>query len=355
MSAGARRIFLSYRRDDCAAHAGWLAETLRRHAAGEVFLDVDTIGLGENFVKRIEREIERCDVVLVLIGREWLTLADQEGKPRIFDELDWVHLEIKAALERDIPVVPVLVEGARMPRPQDLPASVHELCYRNGFELSPARWEADVSRLVAQLPPVAAGAEAQRPAAPTPVSAPPDAEVPPVDTSAEQLSPFGVRGRQRTNRTGDDVVVVPAQLAYPDYLLTSGYVCQDDRAFRGGITRLGFYGGMEIKPEFPLILDWRARVVFSSENADALRRRGEQFDAEVAALIDSSFDRASGLRCARRYGERYDVFCLTPADDQRTLRLPAPVHHRGSSAWTQNQRYVSSEVLGRGPRTTDDL
>ena len=100
--ATARRIFVSYRRDDCAAHAGWMASTLRATDAGDVFIDVESIGLGENFVTRIQREIEACDVVLVVIGREWLTLTGHDGSPRIRDELDWVHLEVKSALKRGI-------------------------------------------------------------------------------------------------------------------------------------------------------------------------------------------------------------------------------------------------------------
>src|ERR1700704_6243730 len=121
MTEAQRRIFLSYRRDDCAVHAGRLAENLRDRSGDEVFLDIDTIGLGENFVTRIEREIGRCDVLLVMIGDDWLTLTGRDGRPRIFDPLDLIFLEIKSALERDVPVVPVLVEGASMPRPEQLP------------------------------------------------------------------------------------------------------------------------------------------------------------------------------------------------------------------------------------------
>lgn len=345
-----RRLFLSYRRDDCAAHAGWLADTLRRQDAGEVFLDVDTIGLGENFVTRIEREIERCDVVLVLIGRDWLTLLDADGEPRIFDELDWVHLEIKSALERDIPVVPVLVEGARMPRPQQLPDAVRSLAFRNGFDLSPARWEADVSRLVSLLPAVQRVAEAV--AAPsTAVAADPGPA--PLDAAPEDG--YGRPGRWRTNRHGTDVAVMAAGLAYPDYLLTSGYVCQDDRAFRDGTTRLGFYGSKSIQREFPFILHRRDHVLFTPDNAARLRTRAEPFDAEVAALIDSSFDPAAGLHCSRVVGQHYGVFCLTGPQDERTIVLEQPIAHPAAVAWTQNQRYLSSDALRAGPRSTEEL
>lgn len=342
-----RRVFISYRRDDCAAHAGWLADTLRRHHAGQVFLDVDTIALGENFVKRIEREIERCDVVLVLIGREWLTLVDSDGSPRIFDELDWVHLEIKAALERDVPVIPVLVEGARMPRPQQLPESVRDLAFRNGFELSPTRWEADVLRLVGQLPPMSTPAGPSHPGA---VAARVSTTSEP--HTAPARAPFGVPGRELLNREGTDVVVVAAGLAYPDYRLTSGYVCQPNRAFRRGTTRIGFYGSKQIYPEFPLILHRRDRVLFTSENAAELRRRAADFDAEVAALIETPFDAAAGLRCQRILGDTYQVFCLTGPTDERTLRVDVPIEHHAASAWTQNQRYVHTRLLQSRPSIT---
>lgn len=145
------RVFLSYRREDCRMHAGRLAENLRARPGFDVFLDVDTVRLGENFVRRIEREITSCDAVLVMIGDDWLRLADDDGRPRIDNELDHVHLEIKSALERDIPVIPVLVENAGMPRPSDLPGALRELAYRNGATLSDERWPQDIEQLAAAL------------------------------------------------------------------------------------------------------------------------------------------------------------------------------------------------------------
>lgn len=146
-----------------------------------------------------------------------------------------------------------------------------------------------------------------------------------------------------------------AGLAYPDYLLTSGYVCQDDRAFREGTTRLGFYGSKAIQREFPLILHRRDHVLFTPENAARLRARAEPYDVEVAALIESSFDPAAGLRCHREVGEHYGVFCLTGPQDERTIVLDEPIAHTEASAWTQNQRYLSSDAVRARPRTTDEL
>jgi alkylated DNA nucleotide flippase Atl1 len=152
MTETRRRIFLSYRRDDCAFHADRLAEDLRRNPSDEVFLDRDTIALGENFARRIEREIASCDVVLVMIGDDWLSVTDASGRSRIHDRRDWIFLEIKSALDRDVPVIPVLVEGASMPRLEELPDELGELALRQGAELRDVSWRQDVERLASALP-----------------------------------------------------------------------------------------------------------------------------------------------------------------------------------------------------------
>lgn len=152
MSGRPRRIFISYRREDSEAYAGWLATTLRRGSTDEVFLDVDKISLGEDFTSRLQHEIAQCDVVLVLIGPRWLEVVDESGRARIFDDLDWVHLEVRTALERDVPVVPLLLSQARMPRPEQLPPALSALARRHGTVLRADRWEADVEDLQAALP-----------------------------------------------------------------------------------------------------------------------------------------------------------------------------------------------------------
>jgi hypothetical protein len=210
MSPPVRRIFVSYRRDDCAAHAGWLASMLRASDAGEVFIDVESIGLGENFVVRIQREIEACDVVLVVIGKEWLTLTGHDGSPRIHDELDWVHLEVKSALERRIPVVPVLVEGAAMPRSHELPEQVRDLAYRNGIRLTEASWATDVRRLVDLLP------------SPSRETAPED-DPRPDPHSCRPTRPALERDAARAG--SGDTVIVAAGSAYPEYVEQAAYVC----------------------------------------------------------------------------------------------------------------------------------
>jgi hypothetical protein len=140
-------IFLSYRREDSEGHTGrmrdWLA---RRFGEERVFQDVDGIEPGEDFAARLGQKLAECDVLLAMIGRQWLTVTDAEGRRRIEDSRDWVRQEIEMALERGVTVVPVLVGGARMPREADLPPSLAPLARRNAVTMGP-HWGSDVERL----------------------------------------------------------------------------------------------------------------------------------------------------------------------------------------------------------------
>ena len=119
------RIFISYRRDETAYPAGWLYDRLADHyGGGQVFKDVDSIELGDDFVQVITRAVGSCDVLLALIGEQWLTITDEHGRRRLDDPDDFVRLEIEAALTRNVRVIPILVDGARMPRADELPPSL---------------------------------------------------------------------------------------------------------------------------------------------------------------------------------------------------------------------------------------
>jgi sugar lactone lactonase YvrE len=143
-------IFVSYRRDDAAYPAGWLVDRLvGRFGAGRVFKDVDSIQPGDDFVEDIMAAVGSCAVLLAVIGRKWLTVTDEEGHRRIDGPGDYVRLEIEAALARNVRIVPVLVDGARMPSVADLPASLQSMARRQAVELSPAHF--DTSRLLAAL------------------------------------------------------------------------------------------------------------------------------------------------------------------------------------------------------------
>ena len=149
------RVFISYRRADSIGHAGRLFDELEgRFGRDHVFMDLSGIDAGENFAEKIASAIASCDALVAVIGDEWLTSGD--GSARRLDRPDdFVRTEIAAALERNIPVVPVLVEGARMPSADALPGPLRPLAMRHAHELSDARWSYDVERLVAALEKIA--------------------------------------------------------------------------------------------------------------------------------------------------------------------------------------------------------
>jgi hypothetical protein len=146
------RIFISYRREDTAYPAGWLFDRLTEHFdSGEVFKDVDSIELGDDFVEEISAAVGSCDVLLALIGEQWLTITDQRGVRRLDDPGDFVRIEIEAALSRNVRVIPILVDGATMPGSNDVPPSLAGLSRRQALELSPSRFDFDSGRLLTVL------------------------------------------------------------------------------------------------------------------------------------------------------------------------------------------------------------
>jgi hypothetical protein len=170
------RIFISYRREETAYPAGWLFDRLADHfGAGQIFKDVDSIQLGDDFVEVISSAVGACDVLLALIGDQWLTITDEDGRRRLDNPDDFVRLEIEAALTRNVRVIPVLVAGARMPRVDELPATLAKLVRRQALELSPSRFEFDTGRLLKvldrtlaepQAPPAATDPDVAVPAVP---------------------------------------------------------------------------------------------------------------------------------------------------------------------------------------------
>jgi hypothetical protein len=158
----AGRIFISYRRQETAYPAGWLYDRLIEHfGEGQVFKDVDSIELGDDFVEVVTAAVARCDVLLALIGDQWLTITGEDERRRLEDPGDFVRLEIEAALTRGIRVIPVLVDGAQMPRTEDLPPSLAKLVRRQALELSPSRFDFDTGRLLRVLDSSLAEAQAR--------------------------------------------------------------------------------------------------------------------------------------------------------------------------------------------------
>ncbi len=143
------RIFISYRRQDSAYPAGWLYDRLaERFGSDQIFKDVDSIELGDDFVETITNAVGSCDILLALIGQEWLDIASSDGSRRLDDPDDFVRLEIEAALQRKVLLIPILVEGALMPRGDQLPPSIAPMVRRQALELSPTRFRADTERLL---------------------------------------------------------------------------------------------------------------------------------------------------------------------------------------------------------------
>jgi hypothetical protein len=151
-SAGPGRIFISYRRDDTAYPASWLFDRLAGHfGRAQIFKDIDSIQLGDDFIEAITTAVGACSVLLALIGDRWLTITDENGRRRLDNPEDFVRLEIETALARDVRVIPILVEGARMPHPSELPPSLGMLARRQALELSPSRFGFDSGRLISVL------------------------------------------------------------------------------------------------------------------------------------------------------------------------------------------------------------
>jgi TIR domain len=145
------RIFLNYRREDSRADAGRLYDHLsQRFGPDNIFMDVDNIPPSHDFVEVIQNAVGSCDVLLAVIGRQWLTITDPQGQRRLDNPEDYVRLEIVTALERGICVIPVQVGGASMPRSTELPDVLQPFARRQAFVVGD-RFRPDVDRLIKEL------------------------------------------------------------------------------------------------------------------------------------------------------------------------------------------------------------
>lgn len=142
------RIFINYRREDTEAIANWLHELLSlEFGRDNVFIDTDDIPAGIDFEAYLLNQIEECDVLLAIIGRGWASAADENGNRRLASAQDFVRKEIRAALARGVPVIPVLVEGAPIPAEEQLPADLRALRRRMAVELRSREFRQHVARL----------------------------------------------------------------------------------------------------------------------------------------------------------------------------------------------------------------
>ncbi len=145
-------VFISYRREDSRGDAGRFTKDLREYLEeGQIFRDIDAVEAGTNFIEAINKAISSCSVLIAIIGPNWLSARDKRGHPRLADPQDYVRVEIEAALNRNIRVIPLLVGDASMPTQEDLPESLSPLAQRQAHELSENRWDFDVGRLAGIL------------------------------------------------------------------------------------------------------------------------------------------------------------------------------------------------------------
>lgn len=141
-------MFVSYRRGDTAGHAGRLFDRLcERFGKSRVFMDLDSIAPGADFARSLDEAVGSCDIFLAVIGMDWLDTTGTGGQPRLHSPGDFVRLELRTALNRDVRVVPVLVCGASLPSEGDLPEDCRGLVHRQAFELRDGRWQADTNAL----------------------------------------------------------------------------------------------------------------------------------------------------------------------------------------------------------------
>ena len=141
-----RRVFVSYRRDDSKHAAGRLAERLDERFT--LLRDVARIRPGSDFTTAIREAVDDADVLLAVIGSQWLTITVEEGGRRIDQPDDWVALETGTALRRGTPVIPVLVDGAHMPRRNESPAALADMANRQPMRIAHKTFAADSVRLI---------------------------------------------------------------------------------------------------------------------------------------------------------------------------------------------------------------
>jgi hypothetical protein len=141
-------VFISYRRSDTERISRVIGEYLEsRFGDDRVFMDAFDIDLGIDFHEKLSETLAQCDVMLIVIGPDWLSCAADDGARRIDKADDYVRIEIEAALGREIPLVPVFVDGVRAVDSKDLPDELRVLAKRNGIQLRPSTFEADLETL----------------------------------------------------------------------------------------------------------------------------------------------------------------------------------------------------------------
>ena len=144
---------MSYRRGDSQAWTDRIADDLKEHFGKKaVFQDVEAIPPGVDFRQHLHTQLHNCQLVLVVIGPDWVNAKDEQGNRRLDQEHDWVRLEIEIALHRKIPLIPLLVDNAKMPVQKGLPESIKEFPFQNSLPIrSNPDFRGDMNRLIQSL------------------------------------------------------------------------------------------------------------------------------------------------------------------------------------------------------------
>jgi TIR domain len=145
-------VFISYRRDESAGYAGWIADSFEEYfGEDKVIRDIDVLESGLDFSEAIERALESSEVLVAVIGKHWLTATDAAGQRRLENPDDYVRVEIATALKRNMRVIPLLVQEAGMPSADELPDDLAPLTRRSAFELHDSSWREEIQRLITSL------------------------------------------------------------------------------------------------------------------------------------------------------------------------------------------------------------
>jgi hypothetical protein len=234
-------IFLSYRRDDSADVTGRIYDRLvQRFGETAIFRDIEAIPLGVDFRVHIDQVVGRCNVLLAIIGPNWVTIADTAGRRRLDDPDDFVRLEVEAALTRKILVIPLLMRGAGMPQESELPGRLKEIAYRNGIPIrQDPDFHHDLDRLIAgleqQLPGVEKASPTLAPTIPPPARA---SEGPNFNLGGNiQAGQVNVGGTQ-TFRGPVEVDLRETQLHQPKGEVVTGDKIEMSGDFRGALVNI---------------------------------------------------------------------------------------------------------------------
>jgi formylglycine-generating enzyme required for sulfatase activity len=339
-------IFISYRRVDSSDVTGRIYDRLiSAFDRNSVFKDVDSIPFGVDFREHLDRAVSQCQVCLVVVGRTWLEAQDEGGRRRLDSTQDFVRIEIESALRRKIPVIPVLVGGAAMPGPEQLPPSLELLAYRNGAQVrSDPDFHRDMDRLIAGIQQHFGGAQ-------TP---------PPQPLQQMPTFPFEV---VTVNDKGEEISRKPGQVEYVSEVLGHG-ITLDLVKIPGGTFQMG---SNEYKDEQPIhsvtvAPFWLGKFPVTQEQYEAVMGtnpsnfKGAKRPVETVSWNDAvAFCQCLGEKLGNQYRlpneAEWEYACRvgtkTPFYFGETITT-ALANYRGTDWEYQGKTYPGN--YGKGPR-----